>query len=485
MSFSLTRASYGLTGVMAMVMVAGPPVAAQNELEVREVAAALRRAVTFFHEQVAVGGGYVWCYSGDLQLREGEGVTDGTQVIWVQPPGTPTVGDAFLEAYAATQDATYLQAARDAAAALLSGQMHSGGWYYSIELDPGKRQEYAYRDLPARPVSRWFQATTLDDDTTQAAVRFLMRYDQLTGFRDERVHEAVAYALSALLAAQYPNGAWPVNWITYPSPADPAEFPLLTASYPPEWPRKWPKTFAGCYVLNDDLVADMVQTMLQAWDTYQDQRYFDCARRAGDFLLRAQMPDPQPAWAQQYNRQMHPEWARKFEPPAIVSHESMGVIETLMLLYRRTGDRKYLEPVPRALAYLRASLLPDGRIARFYELQTNRPLYFTRDYQLTYEANDLPTHYSFIFRPALDRIEAEYQAVAAARPDQLWPLPAPPAPTAAHVAAVIAALDERGAWVERGVEMDAHDLKPPSGVIRSQTFVENVSRLCRYLRSTY
>ena len=56
-----------------------------------------------------------------------------------------------------------------------------------------------------------------------------------------------------------------------------AEVNALAASYPPEWPRKWPKTFAGCYVLNDDLIADMVQTMLQAWDTYGDQRYFDSA----------------------------------------------------------------------------------------------------------------------------------------------------------------------------------------------------------------
>ncbi|NPV47139.1 MAG: polysaccharide lyase [Armatimonadetes bacterium] len=485
MSSSFLRGSYWLGGVAVLVLVSVLPASAQDLPEVRKVAEALSRAVTFFHGQVAVGGGYVWRYSGDLQLREGEGVTDGTQVIWVQPPGTPTVGQAFLEAYAATQDARYLQAARDAAAALLSGQMHSGGWYYSIELDPGKRQEYAYRDLPQRSVSRWYEATTLDDDTTQAAVRFLMRYDELTGFRDERVHEAVGYALASLLAAQYPNGAWPVNWITYPSPADPAEFPVLAASYPPEWPRRWPKTFAGCYVLNDDLIADMVQTMLQAWDTYGDQRYFDSACRAGGFLLLAQMPEPQPAWAQQYNRQMHPEWARKFEPPAVVSHESMGAMETLLLLYRRTGDRKYLEPIPRALAYLRASLLPDGRIARFYELQTNRPLYFTRDYQLTYEANDLPTHYSFILQPSLDRVEAEYQAVAAARPDQLWPLPAPPAPSAAEVARVIAALDERGAWVEPGPTMDAHDLKPPSGVIQSQTFVENVSLLCRYLRSAY
>ena len=38
------------------------------------------------------------------------------------------------------------------------------------------------------------------------------------------------------------------------------------------------------------------------------------AERAGDFILAAQMPEPQPAWAQQYDAAMHPAWARKFEP---------------------------------------------------------------------------------------------------------------------------------------------------------------------------
>ena len=55
-----------------------------------------------------------------------------------------------------------------------------------------------------------------------------------------------------------------------------------------------------------------------------------------------------------------------------------------MQLYRETGQRKFLEPVPRALAYLNRSRLPDGKLARFYELRTNKPLFFTADYQLTF-----------------------------------------------------------------------------------------------------
>ena len=90
-------------------------------------------------------------------------------------------------------------------------------------------------------------------------------------------------------------------------------------------------------------------------------------KKLGDFLILAQMPDPQPGWCQQYSYEMVPIWARKFEPAAVTGWESQDVMETLMLIARRTGDAKYLEPIPRALAYFQKSLLPDGQVARFYE----------------------------------------------------------------------------------------------------------------------
>lgn len=60
--------------------------------------------------------------------------------------------------------------------------------------------------------------------------------------------------------------------------------------------------------------------------------------KPGDFLILAQMPDPQPAWAQQYSYDMHPLWARRFEPPAIADRESEDVMLTLMEIHRYTGD---------------------------------------------------------------------------------------------------------------------------------------------------
>lgn len=456
-----------------------------------EAARALRRAAEFFHGSVASHNAYVWRCTADLSQREGEGKATPT-LAWVQPPGTPTVGAAYLDAYDATGDAFYLQAARDTGYALARGQLRSGGWNYSMEFDPQLRLASAYRDGPIAKKQQ--NRSVLDDNTTQASARFLARLDRALQFKDARVHDAAPYALGALVGAQYPIGGWSAWWETLPGEAphwppldgQTRSYPVVSARYPTSWSRTWTKDFVGCYVLNDNLQADMVELMLFAAEVYGEKRYLAAAQTAGKMLLLAQMPDPQPAWAQQYNPAMEPVWSRKFEPPAITSHESQRVIEALMLLYQRTGDRAYLEPIPRALAYLRGSRLPDGRLARFYELKTNKPLYFTRDYQLTYSSADMPTHYGFIIESRLDSIAAAYAQLVAAGPSGggtgsgVTKIAVTPE-LQAEVRRVVDALDNRGAWVEPGRLDGAEGQGPETGLIQSQTFATNIRTLSQFL----
>jgi hypothetical protein len=478
-------------------------------------AAALRQAVRFFSQDVSSHGGYLWRYSGDLSLREAEGRA-GRETVWVQPPGTPAVGAAFLDAYEATRESLPLEAARAAAEALLRGQLHSGGWPYRIEFDPAERSKTCYRyDMqgrrtrcPVTPEDRegtqgWHiwkkrkykgNVTILDDDTTQAALRFLMRLDRLLGFEDGRLHEAVTYGLDSLLKAQYPNGAWSHNYDRLPGhPPDTEHYPVRKASCPTSWPAKWPKQYAGCYVINDAITPRAIETMLCAWETYGEERYLQSALRGGDFLLLAQMPRPQPAWAQQYDRNMHPVWDRAFEPPAVTGGESQTVLETLLLLCRATGKEKYAEPIPSALVYLRRSALPDGRLARFYELRTNRPIYFTRDaegrHQPTYEQERLATNYAFVVDSRLDAIEAEYRHIrrdttAGADSGQGVTWASSSASLEARVAAIVKSMDVRGAWVEQG-RLRHHHVEPPSGIIDGRTFIDNVGTLCAFLRAEH
>jgi len=264
------------------------------------------------------------------------------------------------------------------------------------------------------------------------------------------------------------------NYDRYPSrPPDAETYPVIRASYPESWSRTWTKDFMGCYMINDHITPDGIEALLEAYGAYGDEQYLAAANRGGQFLLLAQMPDPQPAWAQQYSSSMHPVWDRAFEPPAISGWESQGVMETLLLLYRRTGEREYLEAVGRAIPYLRKSLLPDGRLARFYELRTNRPLYFTKDYKLTYDARETPDHYGFAFDSRLEQIEAEHKRLAAADAAKLADEPEPVMTDelGAEVERIIGSMDARGAWLGE------------KELIHSQTFIDNVEMLCRFIRA--
>ena len=185
---------------------------------------------------------------------------------------------------------------------------------------------------------------------------------------------------------------------------------------------------------------------------------------------------------------MHPAWARRFEPPAVTGGESQGVMRVLMQLYRHTGFKKYLEPIPAALEYLDKSRLPNGQLARFYELKSNRPLYFTKQYELTYSDADMPTHYGFKTGNGLNRLRSQYEELLKTAPDNLMPPRKPPTyrmttKLAARAQTVVTALDGRGAWLEDG-KLRSFDDDSTTQVILSRTFVSNVETLGRFIAAS-
>lgn len=401
----------------AGLLSAGVAASAPAESALRdEAVGALKRAATYFRTHAAARGGYVYYVAEDLQRRWGEGEATPDQ-IFTEPPGTPTVGMAYLNAYAATDDRTYLDAAKETGYALIHGQLESGGWRQRIDFDPKGAHAGRYRNGKGNP--KGSNHSSLDDDQTQSSLQFLSRLDRALDFKDAKIHESAQFALDALLKAQFPIGAYPQGWDAPVSP-----HPILKASYPKEWLRVWPREpYHTYYTLNDGLAGTVADTLLTAIAEYNDPRYRAALTQLGDFLILAQMPDPQPAWCQQYNFEMQPTWARKFEPPAICGLESEDAIATLMKVYSVTGDKKYLAPIPRALAYLRTCVLPDGTMPRFRELKTNRALYMTRPpgvgsnsnapgyYEFTYEDKNLPSHYGWKQPQHLDELTRQYDAL--------------------------------------------------------------------------
>jgi hypothetical protein len=445
-----------------------------DELEM-QARTTLAKTTTAFRS-ISTHGGYLWRYTPDLKQRWGESVATATQ-IWVQPPGTPEVGMAFLRAYEVTKDAQYLAAARDAASALVFGQLESGGWDYRIDFDvDAKTKWYRRADVGKVDPARRRNNTVLDDDNTQSAIRFLLKFVELTKDsreqRDQAARDALDYALAGLLKAQYPNGAFPQVYMG--QPRNPAEHPLRRAVMPAD-PAALPKVkeYWFFYTFNDHCTRRCVTTLLEAHQKTARAEYLDAAKRCGDFILHAQLPEPQPVWAQQYDLEMRPAWARKFEPPSVCSSESAGIIRTLIDLHLATGEQKFLTPIPAALKWFDRSRIGVEKWARFYELGSNRPLYFTKDYQLVYRDDDLPTHYSFQGDYGVAEATDYYQQVMELGREgylrkQARPRKRNPDVLGPRAQVAIDALDPEGFWIT-------------GGEIRSATFIRNIEILCDYL----
>ncbi len=440
---------------------------AEDQVPRDEVIKAMEKAATFFRSKVAVQGGYVWQVSEDMTRRWGEGEA-GPQQIWVQPPGTPAVGMAYLAAHAATGEEFYLDAARGAAEALVAGQLESGGWAHSIDFDPESKNAGRYRSGKGRAKGR--NVSTLDDKTTQSALRFLMHADRALQFKHTAIHEAVEFGRAALLRAQFPHGGFPQGWDGPGADLKPqrAQFPDY------EWRTEHRiKDYWFLPTLNDDLCTDIIATLQDGAEIYKDEGCRRALTKLGDFLVMAQLPEPQPGWAQQYTPDMRPAWARKFEPSAVSGRESEDAVEALMAIHRYTGDKKYLEPIPPALAWMKRSLLPGGQIARFYELRSNKPLYMTKDYTLTYDDSDVPTHYGWKAKSNVTALEA---ALAAAKSGTAQPPRKPPGGD--KVRSILRALDSEGRWLStRKLKGQPSEQR----LIASEDFIKNLETLSRYV----
>ena len=253
----------------------------------------------------------------------------------------------------------------------------------------------------------------------------------------------------------------------------------------------YPKAnYINHYTFNDNSHRDCVLLALEAHRVTGRPEYLQAARRGGEFILRAQMPEPQPVWAQQYNARMEPAWARKFEPPSVTGGESVGACRTLIDLYLATGDAKYLNAVAPAVHWYRRSAIAPGKWARFYELQTNRPLYFTKEYQLTYQDNDMPTHYSFQSSYGVESMIRYFEAVRKQGRTAWLAAQTPKTLTAAQRAAraesmekqvrtVIAAQDAQGRWITRA-KLETRGMTFGDRV-ETRTFIDHIGVLSKYL----
>lgn len=480
--------------VLLSLMGAVDSIRAADPKEVERLSAAklAMEKATAFMRSISTQGGYVYLYTPDLQKRTAERPATATQIA-IQPPGTPAMGLAFLRAYEATRATVHLNAASAAATALARCQLASGGWHSTADFDLARPNEdgrlYGGDKYIHGQIIKHTIGTTFDDDTTQSAVRFLLAFVKVTQgskqTEDMAIQHALDRALSGMMRAQYPNGAWPQMYRG--EVRDPKDYPIKKASIPTDYPRTWPDDdYTRYYTLNDNGHSTCVKTMLIAYQVTGKPEYLESAKRGADFLLLAQLPEPQPAWAQQYNFAMEPAWARSHECPSVCSAESGNVIEALTDLYLETGEEKYLSAAAPAVAWLQRSKIGKNRWARLYELGTNKPVYGDQRGELVFDKAELShksaTGYMWESKFNIPQVLAEYEKVkslgraailaAAKTPQKTLP------ELEVRVDQILAAQDSQGRWITQERWRKGAPQEP---VISTKAYIQNIEALADYL----
>lgn len=358
-----------------------------------EARSAMMRATRFMVEKVSTNGGYVAHYLPDMSRRWGELEGFDTQ-IWVQSPGTVSMGNAFLDAYDATAEEYYYHAAEKVAAALIWGQQKEGGWNYIIDFAGEQSLKKWYETIGKNAWGfeeyyHYYGNSTFDDLNTTEPAEFLLRL-YLTK-NDVRYKPAVDKTIQFVLEAQYPLGGWPQRY--------PLKYDHRQGNH---------EDYSSFYTYNDEVTSGNIDFLINCYLKLDDSRLLEPIRRGMNFYLITQQGNPQGGWGLQYNMDLQPSYARSYEPAAL--HPGLSFQHGMLLLkfYQLTGDRKFIERIPDIIDWLESSKLPADKTENgtkthptFVELGTNRGLYAHRTgtgvvdgkYWYDYDDNNILAHY--------------------------------------------------------------------------------------------
>ncbi|MFC1651022.1 pectate lyase [Candidatus Latescibacterota bacterium] len=376
-----------------------------------ECLATMLNSTKYMVEEVSTNGGYLWHYLPDMSRRWGEMEAYET-MIWVQPPGTTSMGHLFLDAYKITGDEYYYEAAEKTARALIWGQLDCGGWNYIIDF-AGDRSLKNWYDTAGKngwrleEFQHYYGNATFDDDVSSDAARFLLRMylEKL----DPEYKYPLDKAVNFIIESQYPVGGWPQRY--------PLKYDFSHHGKP---------DYTSYFTFNDDVVWENVNFLIQCYITLGEERFLDPIYKGMNFYLITQQGAPQAGWGQQYTMDMKPSGARTYEPNGLLPGYTSAHIRLLLRFYRLTGETKFLARIPEALDWLDSCRLPQSMTGNgkythptFVEIGTNKPIFVHRkgsnvihgEYYVDYSDKDLLIHYGGKGRINVDQLRKEYEEV--------------------------------------------------------------------------
>lgn len=234
------------------------------------------------------------------------------------------------------------------------------------------------------------QAGTFDNGSTTGELRVLARASRIT--KDGIYKAAFIRGFDHILKAQYPNGGWPQY------------FPLSNG-------------YHRQITFNDGSMIRLMQFLKDA-ATYEDFSFLDPDRRkAGldavdrgiDCILKCQVViNGKPTvWCAQHDAQtLVPTQARSYEHPSLSGAESAGIL--LFLINLEKPSPAVVRAIEAGVTWFEQTKITGYRYqksktelaltkdpdasplwARFYELQTNTPIFSDRDGIVKYDLNEI------------------------------------------------------------------------------------------------
>ncbi len=259
--------------------------------------------------------------------------------------------------------------ARKMADNLLTWQTPSGGWTKNTSMTsrrraPGQRWS---------PWGEWDYVATIDNKATTSQLEFLAQV--FTATCNPIHQEAVEHGLRYLLAALMPSGGWP------------QVFPLQGK-------------YHDQITFNDDAMVHVltllrdVKNKKNPWEFVSAALARDCdaaVQHGIGCILRCQIRvnGRLTAWCAQHHAvTLAPVGARAYELASISGGETVGILKFLMSLGKPTPEVR--QAIEAGIAWLRRSQVDGAAVgmkggggtphwARFYEIETNRPLFSDPD----------------------------------------------------------------------------------------------------------
>jgi len=265
--------------------------------------------------------------------------------------------------------------ARVVAAYLMTHQSPEGGWPKNTPLNS-----------PARADADRSLANSFDNQATTLPLAYLARMITATG--EPAYSDSFYRGLDYILAAQYPNGGWPQY------------YPLRGG-------------YHDHVTFNDDAmvnILNLLQSIARGHAPYgfvtdhHRTQAKQALARGTDLILQAQIRQDGrlTVWCAQHDAvTLAPAWGRRFEPPSLSGNESVGIVRFLMSIDSPSAE--ITAAINGAIGWFDASAIHDHHLeaftdsageadlrltpvagapplwARFYDLQTNKPLFMGRD----------------------------------------------------------------------------------------------------------